>query len=94
VPSLTQFEEYQKENPAARRKQVKIVAELDQFLKLILPEARREIVGEKSNKEIWEELNLTEEYRTRVIDWVKARMADEIAKGFKRVAVRLQVSKI
>jgi hypothetical protein len=39
------------------RKQVKIVAELDQFLKLILPEARKEIVGEKSNKEIWEKLN-------------------------------------
>jgi hypothetical protein len=44
---LEQFEEYQKERPGARRKQVKIIAELDQFFKQISPEARGEIVGEK-----------------------------------------------
>jgi hypothetical protein len=44
--------EYQEESPAARRKRMKIVAELDQFLKLISPEARREIIEEKSNEEI------------------------------------------
>jgi hypothetical protein len=47
-----QFEEYQKERPAAPRKQVKIVAELDQFLRLISREARGDIFAEKSNKEI------------------------------------------
>jgi hypothetical protein len=50
---LEQFEEYQEESPAARRKRVKIVAELDQFFKLISPKARREIFGEKSNEKIW-----------------------------------------
>jgi hypothetical protein len=31
---------------------MKIVVELEQFLKLISPEARREMIGEKSNEEI------------------------------------------
>jgi hypothetical protein len=31
---------------------VKIVAELDQFFKLISPEARREMFQEKSNEEL------------------------------------------
>jgi hypothetical protein len=65
---LEQFEEYHKESPAARKKQVKIVAELDQLLKLISPEARKEIFREKSNEEIWEDMKSTEEHRTRVID--------------------------
>jgi hypothetical protein len=73
---------------------VKIVAELDQFLKLISPEARGKIFGEKSNEEIWVKLDSTEKHQTRVIDWPDARIADEIAKGFKRVKARLQTSKI
>jgi hypothetical protein len=93
-PKPEQFEEYQEESPAARRKPVKIIAQLDQFLKLILPEARGGIFGEKSNEEIEEELKSTEECRTRVIDWLAARIADEIAKGFKGVAARLQAPKI
>jgi hypothetical protein len=73
---------------------VKIVAEPDQFLKLISPEARGEIFEEKSNEEIWEELNSKEEHETRIIDWLDARIANEIAKGFKRVDARLEASKI
>jgi hypothetical protein len=73
---------------------VKIVAELDEFLKLISPEARRKIIGGKSNEEIWEELKSTEEHRTKVIDWLDAGITDEIAKGFKGVTARLQTSKI
>jgi hypothetical protein len=67
---------------------VKIVAELDQFFELISPHARGEIFGEKSNEKIWEELNSIKEDRTRVIDWLDARITDEIAKGFKRLAAR------
>jgi hypothetical protein len=91
---LEQFKEYQEENQAARRKQVKIVVDFDQFFKLISPEARGEIIGEKSKEEIWEELKSREEHRTRVIDWLDAKIADEIAKGFKGVTARLQASKI
>jgi hypothetical protein len=47
---LEPFEEYQDENPALQTKQVKIVPELHMFLKLISPEARREIFGEKNNE--------------------------------------------
>jgi hypothetical protein len=93
-PKQEQFEKYQEESPAARRKPVKMVAELDQFFKLILPEARGEILGEKSSEEIEEELKSTEECRTRVIDWLAARIADEIAEGFKGVAPKLQAPKI
>jgi hypothetical protein len=73
---------------------VKIVAELDQFATLISAEARGEIFEEKSNAEIWEELNSTEEHWTRIIDWLDGKIADEIAKGFRGVATRLQASKI
>jgi hypothetical protein len=73
---------------------MKIVAEVDQLFKLISPKASGDIFGEKSNEEIWEELKSTEEHRTRGIDWVDARIADEIAKGLKGIAERLQVSKI
>jgi hypothetical protein len=44
--------------------------------------------GEKSNEEIWEELNSTEEHGTRVLDWLDARIADEIAIGSKGVVPR------
>jgi hypothetical protein len=91
---LEQFVEYQKENPTARRKRVKIVTELDQFFKLISPEARQKIFREKSDEKIWKEPNSTEEHRTRVIDWVDAKIADEMAKGFKGAAVTGQASKI
>jgi hypothetical protein len=47
-----QFEEYQEESRAARRKQLKITAEHDQLLKLISPAARGKIYGEKSKEEI------------------------------------------
>jgi uncharacterized protein YaiI (UPF0178 family) len=47
---LERFEEYQEESPAARRKRTKIVAQLDQFFKLISPEARREMFREKGNE--------------------------------------------
>jgi hypothetical protein len=73
---------------------VKNVAELDQFFKLISPEPRREIFGEKSNEKIWEELNSTEEHGRRVIDWLDVRIADKIAKRFKEVASRLHAPKI
>jgi hypothetical protein len=73
---------------------VKSVAELNQYLKLISPRARGETFGEKINDKIWGELNSTEEHRTRVIDWLDARFAHEIAKGFKGLAARLQGSKI
>jgi hypothetical protein len=71
-----------------------IIAKLDQFVKLISPEARGEIFGDESNDKIWEELNSTEEHCTRVIDCLDVRIVDEIAKGFKGVAARLQASKI
>jgi hypothetical protein len=93
-PRLEQFGEYQEDRPAAQRKKVKIVAELDQFLKLISPEARREIFGEKSNKEIREEVKSTEEHWTSVADSLDARIADEIVKMVKGAAARLQASKI
>jgi hypothetical protein len=73
---------------------MKLIAELNQFLKLTWPKTKREIFGEKSNDEIWDELNSTEEHWTRVIDWLNARIAYEIAQGFKEVAARLQASKI
>jgi hypothetical protein len=65
---LEQFEEYQEESPAARRKQVKIVAQLDQCVKLISPETRGEIFRVKNNEEIWEELKPTKKHWTRLID--------------------------
>jgi hypothetical protein len=67
---------------------MKIVTELEHFFKLTSPEARGEMFGEKSNEEIWEELNSTEEHGTRVIDWLDARIADEIAIGSKGVMPR------
>jgi hypothetical protein len=73
---------------------VKIVAEFGQFFKLIPPETRGEILGKKSNEEIWEELKSTEEHWARVINWLDAKIADEIVKGFKRVETRIQGSKI
>jgi hypothetical protein len=91
---LEQFEECHEDSPAAQWKQVKIVTELNQFLKLVSPEARAEVFGEKSNEAISEGLKSTEEHRTKVIDWLDARIADEIVKGFKRVAARLKASKI
>jgi hypothetical protein len=39
-------------------------------------------------------LNSTEWHWTRVIDWLDARIAEEIAKGFKRVEARWQPLKI
>jgi hypothetical protein len=47
---LEQLEKYEEESSAAQRKRVKIVTELDRFLKFISPEARGEIFGEKSMK--------------------------------------------
>jgi hypothetical protein len=73
---------------------MKIVAEPDLFLKLISPEARGEIFGEKTNGEIWDELKSTKENRTIIVDEVDARIADEIAKGFKGITTRSQASKI
>jgi predicted nuclease with RNAse H fold len=48
----------------------------------------------KTNEEIWEELDSKEEHRTKAIDWVDAKIADQIAKGFNTGAARLQASKI
>jgi hypothetical protein len=47
---LEQCEEYQEGSPAARRKQMKIIAELDQFLRLVSSEARKKSVRKKSMK--------------------------------------------
>jgi hypothetical protein len=91
---LKQFDEYREKSPAARRKQVKIIAELDHFLKLISPEARRDVFKEKSNEKISEELNSREEHWTRVTDWLDARNTDEIARRFTGVEPRLQALKI
>jgi hypothetical protein len=46
---------------------VKIVAELNQFLKLISREAKKEIFEEKSNEKIREELNSTHEHWKGII---------------------------
>jgi hypothetical protein len=67
---------------------VKIVTELDQFLKLISREARREIFWQKSNEKTPEELRSTEEHRIRVVDWLDAKIADQIDKGFTGVEAR------
>jgi hypothetical protein len=88
---MEKFEQHQEESPSARRKQVKIVAQLDHFFKLISPGARREIFRGENNEAIWEEPNSTEEHRTRAIGWPDAWITDEIAKGFKGVAARFQL---
>jgi hypothetical protein len=50
ISKLERIEEYQEDSPAARRKQAKLFRKFDEFVKLILPEARREIFGENSDK--------------------------------------------
>jgi hypothetical protein len=67
---------------------VEIFAELNQFVKLISPEATGEIFTGKSNEKIWEELNSTEKHSTRVLAWLDARIAHEMAKRSKGVAAR------
>jgi hypothetical protein len=68
---------------------VKIVAGPYSFLKLISPRARGEIFEEKSYEETSEELSSTEKHGTSVIDWLDAKIADEIAKRFKGIEARL-----
>jgi hypothetical protein len=61
-----------------------------QFLKLISPDARGEIFGDKDLETIWYELNTSGDHRTRVIGWFEAKIVDEIANGFEGMGRRLQ----
>jgi hypothetical protein len=65
---LEQFDENQEDSPSTRRKQTKIVRELNQFLNLISREARGEIFREKDLEATWEELNTSGDHHTMVIE--------------------------
>jgi broad-specificity NMP kinase len=71
--------------------QIEIVGEINQFLNLIPQEARREVFGENDISTIWEELNTRGDHRTKVMEWLEAKIIEEIAKDLQRVAKRLQV---
>jgi hypothetical protein len=47
----------EEESPATKRKQGKLVGEINEFLKVISQEAREEFFGESNNRQIWEIVN-------------------------------------
>jgi hypothetical protein len=91
---LEQLDDSHKDSAADRRMQVKIVGEMNQFLNLIPPEARREVFGENDLERVWEELNTRKDHRTKVIEWMEAKIIEEIAKDPEGVAKRLQAWRI
>jgi hypothetical protein len=91
---LEQLDEYQGESVTERRRQMNLVTELNEFVKLIAPDARREIFGDNDLDRIWTELNTSGDHRTRVIEWLEAKITDEIVKEFQGVAQRLQALRV
>jgi hypothetical protein len=91
---LEQIDESQEDSEAGRRAQIKIVGEINQFLNLIPPEARREALGANDLQTVWEELNQPGDHRTRVIGWLEAKIFEEIAKDSEGVAKRLQAWRV
>jgi hypothetical protein len=91
---LEKLPEYQEDNPITRRKQMKLTQELGQFFRLISREAREEIFGEDNDEQVWEILNISEEHRTRVIEWLDARITEEIAKEFEDMAGKYREWKV
>jgi chaperonin cofactor prefoldin len=61
---LEQLDESQEDSAVGRMKQTKIVGEMYQFLKLISPDARGEVFGDKALETTWCELNTSGDHRT------------------------------
>jgi hypothetical protein len=91
---LEQLDEAQGDNMADRRKRIKIITELSQFVELIARDAKEEVFGSDDFETIWVELNTTPDHRTRVINWLEAKITDGMVNGFGGVAQRLQAWRV
>jgi hypothetical protein len=83
---LEKLAEYHENTPAARRKQIKLNQEFGQFLRWMSSEERERVFGEDNDEQIWTTLNTVEEYRTKVIEWLDAKITEGITKGFEEMA--------
>jgi hypothetical protein len=86
---LEQSDEAQGDNVMNRRRQIKIVTWLSQFVEFIAPDAKEEVFGSDEVEAIWVEMNETRDQRTMVINWLEAKITDGMANGFGGAAQRL-----
>jgi hypothetical protein len=61
---------------------------------LILPEARREVFREDSDKEIWRTLDTSTDRRTKVTEWLYAKITNAITNKIHGMADRIRTREI
>jgi hypothetical protein len=91
---LQGMDTYQDSTTADRVKQNRVARELEDFVGLIDPEARKEVFGENNLRAIWDDLNSSPDHRKRVIDWLEAKLMDTLADEKNQVMKRFQAWKV
>jgi hypothetical protein len=91
---LQEMDNYQDSTAADRARQNKVAKELEDFVKLIAPDARREIFADKDLEAIWNDLNTIPDHRRHVVDWLEAKLVGALADETNQVMKRFQAWKI
>jgi hypothetical protein len=61
-----------------RRRQMKVTKRLKPILRLLSDETMQEYFGSWSHEEIWRELNMNVDHRSKVIDWLDAMLTMQV----------------
>jgi hypothetical protein len=77
-----------------RRKQAKLVRELNELLRLISSETRGEVFGEDNDKEIWRALNTSIDHRIKVIEWPDVKITNAVTNEIHEMADRIRTWQI